>query len=116
MPPLSPTRRWLALLALALGGFGIGATEFVAMGLLPDLARDLLPGLAAADPEQAIARSGWLISAYALGVVVGTAIINAVANVLDPKGGVTADPAQAVATLVSGLAQGVRSARLAAAE
>jgi len=39
-----------------------------------------------------------------------------VANVLDPKGGVTADPAQAVATLVSGLAQGVRSARLAAAE
>ena len=58
MPPLSPTRRWLALLALALGGFGIGATEFVAMGLLPDLARDLLPGLAAADPEQAIAALG----------------------------------------------------------
>ena len=52
MPPLSPARRWWALLALALGGFGIGATEFVAMGLLPDLARDLLPGLAAAEPEQ----------------------------------------------------------------
>ena len=77
MPPLSPTRRWLALLALALGGFGIGATEFVAMGLLPDLARDLLPGLTAADPEQAIARSGWLISAYALGVVVGAPVFAA---------------------------------------
>jgi tryptophan synthase alpha chain len=50
------------------------------------------------------------------GVVVGTAIVNAVANVIDPKGGLTTDPAEAVATLVSGLAQGVRSARLAAAE
>ncbi|RWG63073.1 MAG: tryptophan synthase subunit alpha [Mesorhizobium sp.] len=47
---------------------------------------------------------------------VGTAIVNAVANVLGPKGEKTADPAEAVATLVSGLAQGVRSARLAAAE
>ncbi|RUV12188.1 tryptophan synthase subunit alpha, partial [Mesorhizobium sp. M1A.F.Ca.IN.022.04.1.1] len=44
------------------------------------------------------------------------AIVNAVANVLGPKGEKTADPAEAVATLVSGLAQGVRSARLAAAE
>ncbi|MBU0583881.1 MAG: tryptophan synthase subunit alpha [Alphaproteobacteria bacterium] len=56
------------------------------------------------------------IGASADGVVVGTAIVNAVANVLDPKGGMTADPAEAVATLVSGLAQGVRSARLAPAE
>ncbi len=39
---LTPARTRLALLALALGGFGIGATEFVAMGLLPDIARDLL--------------------------------------------------------------------------
>ena len=57
-----------------------------------------------------------IIGAYADGVVVGTAIVNAVANVLGPKGEKTADPAEAVATLVSGLAQGVRSARLAAAE
>jgi tryptophan synthase alpha chain len=57
-----------------------------------------------------------IIGANADGVVVGTAIVNAVANVLGPKGEKTADPAQAVATLVSGLAQGVRSARLAAAE
>ena len=56
------------------------------------------------------------IGASADGVVVGTAIVNAVANVLDPKGGMTADPAEAVATLVSGLAQGVRAARLAPAE
>jgi len=57
-----------------------------------------------------------VIGANADGVVVGTAIVNAVANVLGPKGEKTADPAEAVATLVSGLAQGVRLARLAAAE
>ncbi|MBZ9723947.1 tryptophan synthase subunit alpha [Mesorhizobium sp. CO1-1-11] len=57
-----------------------------------------------------------VIGANADGVVVGTAIVNAVANVLGPNGEKTADPAEAVATLVSGLAQGVRSARLAAAE
>lgn len=56
------------------------------------------------------------IGASADGVVVGTAIVNAVANVLGPTGEKTADPAEAVATLVSGLAQGVRQARLAAAE
>jgi tryptophan synthase alpha chain len=56
------------------------------------------------------------IGSSADGVVVGTAIVNAIANVLGPKGNVTADPAEAVATLVSGLAAGVRSARLAAAE
>ncbi|TGQ38636.1 MULTISPECIES: tryptophan synthase subunit alpha [unclassified Mesorhizobium] len=57
-----------------------------------------------------------IIGASADGVVVGTAIVNAVANVLGPKGEKTADPAEAVATLVSGLSQGVRAARLAAAE
>ncbi|MGN6146120.1 MAG: tryptophan synthase subunit alpha [Mesorhizobium sp.] len=57
-----------------------------------------------------------LIGASADGVVVGTAIVNAVANVLGPKGEKVADPAEAVATLVGGLAQGVRQARLAAAE
>ncbi|MER9891089.1 tryptophan synthase subunit alpha [Mesorhizobium sp. M0119] len=56
------------------------------------------------------------IGASADGVVVGTAIVHAVANVLGPKGEKTADPAEAVATLVSGLSQGVRAARLAAAE
>jgi tryptophan synthase alpha chain len=57
-----------------------------------------------------------MIGASADGVVVGTAIVNAVANVLGPKGEKTADPAEAVATLVAGLAAGVRAARLAPAE
>lgn len=57
-----------------------------------------------------------VIGAAADGVVVGTAIVNAVANVLGPKGEKTADPAEAVATLVSGLASGVHAARLAAAQ
>ena len=79
-PPLlglSPTRTRSALLALALGGFGIGATEFVAMGLLPQIAQDLLPQLWAERADDAIARSGILISAYALGVVVGAPTIAA---------------------------------------
>lgn len=71
MVTLTPLRRWCALLALALGGFAIGATEFVAMGLLPDLAADLLPDLYGRSSTQGIARAGWMISAYALGVVVG---------------------------------------------
>lgn len=62
------------------------------------------------------AKQARVIGANADGVVVGTAIVNAVANVLGPKGEKTADPAEAVATLVSGLSQGVRAARLAAAE
>jgi DHA1 family inner membrane transport protein len=74
---LSPARIRLALLALALGGFGIGATEFVVMGLLPNLAQDLLPGLYAHSPTAANAQAGWLISAYALGVVVGAPTIAA---------------------------------------
>jgi MFS transporter, DHA1 family, inner membrane transport protein len=78
-PHLSPARARLALLALALGGFGIGSTEFVVMGLLPDIAADLLPALDAADHEQAVAQTGWLISAYALGVVVGAPTIAALA-------------------------------------
>jgi tryptophan synthase alpha chain len=53
------------------------------------------------------------IGASADGVVVGTAIVNAVANVIDAEGRPTADPAEAVATLVEGLAHGVRRARLA---
>src|SRR5690349_4293974 len=76
---LSPTRVRLALLALALGGFGIGSTEFVAMGLLPEIGRDLLPALAASSPDDANAQAGWIISAYALGVVVGAPTIAAVA-------------------------------------
>ncbi|MFD5864709.1 MFS transporter [Agromyces sp. NPDC127015] len=52
----------LGLIALAIGGFGIGLTEFVIMGLLPEVAADFGVSEAAA---------GWLISGYALAVVVG---------------------------------------------
>lgn len=64
-----------ALLSLAVGSFGIGMTEFVVMGLLPNIAQDLLPPQWAANPEDAIAQAGWLISLYALGVVVGAPTI-----------------------------------------
>ncbi|MCL6732639.1 MFS transporter [Streptomyces neyagawaensis] len=58
----------LALLALAVGAFGIGTTEFVMMGLLPDVAADLGVSIPAA---------GHLVSAYALGVVVGAPLLAA---------------------------------------
>lgn len=79
MKNLSPARTRLALLALALGGFGIGSTEFVVLGLLPNIAHDLLPTLYARSPEAANAQAGWLASAYALGVVVGAPTIAAFA-------------------------------------
>lgn len=63
------------LLSLAIGSFGIGMTEFVVMGLLPDIAVDLLPAVWAASPEDALSRAGWLISLYALGVVIGAPTI-----------------------------------------
>lgn len=56
----------LVLLALATGGFAIGTTEFVSMGLLPQLAR----GVGASIPA-----TGHAISAYAVGVVVGAPAI-----------------------------------------
>jgi DHA1 family inner membrane transport protein len=49
------------------------------MGLLPNITADLLPALDASDHEAAIAQTGWLISAYALGVVVGAPTIAALA-------------------------------------
>lgn len=66
-----------ALLSLAIGSFGIGMTEFVVMGLLPEIAADLHPIAWAASPEDAIAGAGWLITLYALGVVVGAPTIAA---------------------------------------
>ncbi|GGB38063.1 putative permease of the major facilitator superfamily protein [Microbacterium aerolatum] len=65
----------MALLSLAIGSFGIGMTEFVVMGLLPDIARDLRPELWAASPEEAIGQTGVLVSLYALGVVIGAPTI-----------------------------------------
>jgi DHA1 family inner membrane transport protein len=50
-------------------------TEFVIMGLLPNIASDLLPALSAASQEDALSQAGWLISLYALGVVIGAPTI-----------------------------------------
>lgn len=72
---LTPGRRLAALFTLALGGFGIGTTEFATMGILPLVAADLVPGFAA-DPAVGIARAGWVITAYALGVVVGAPLVS----------------------------------------
>jgi DHA1 family inner membrane transport protein len=73
----APPRPRRALLALAIGSFGIGMTEFVVMGLLPEIARELLPGAWATSQEDAIASAGWLITLYALGVVIGAPTIAA---------------------------------------
>lgn len=64
------------LIALALGGFGIGLTEFVIMGLLPEVAADFAVSEAAA---------GWFISGYALAVVVGALVLTAVVSRFDRK-------------------------------
>ncbi|SCF21034.1 MFS transporter, DHA1 family, arabinose polymer transporter [Micromonospora chokoriensis] len=74
-----------ALAALALGGVAIGLTEFVAMGLLPDIARGLLPQEYARSSSDAVARAGWMITAYALGVVVGAPLIAALSARLPRK-------------------------------
>ncbi|MAF90938.1 MAG: MFS transporter [Bdellovibrionaceae bacterium] len=55
-----------SLFSLAIGGFAIGLTEFVIMGMLPDVASDL---------SISITQAGNLISMYALGVVVGAPIL-----------------------------------------
>ena len=54
------------ILPLTLGGLGIGTTEFVMMGMLPDVARDF---------SISIPEAGHLISAYALGVVIGAPLL-----------------------------------------
>ncbi len=77
MTGLTPAQRYSALLALSLGGFAIGLTEFVAMGLLPNIAHDLLPAQYAASTSHAVAHAGWMISVYALGVVVGAPLFAA---------------------------------------
>ena len=61
-----PTHFGLAMVALAIGGFAIGTTEFVTMGLLPQIA----DGVGVSIPS-----AGHLISAYALGVVVGAPVL-----------------------------------------
>ncbi|PYE29307.1 DHA1 family inner membrane transport protein [Rhizobium sp. PP-CC-3A-592] len=72
--PSHPVARFggvsMAEVALAVGGFGIGTGEFAIMGLLPQVAEDL---------TVSVPRAGIVISAYALGVVVGAPLIAVVA-------------------------------------
>jgi DHA1 family inner membrane transport protein len=58
-----------AELSLAIGGFALGTGEFAAMGLLPNVARDI---------DVSIPMAGHMISAYALGVVIGAPLLAAI--------------------------------------
>ncbi|MCT1557724.1 MFS transporter [Helcobacillus massiliensis] len=81
MPPrsyatLTPAGRRFALFAIAIGGFGIGTSEFISMGLLPDIARSLLAPFYAQNPDAATAKAGIAVSAYAAGVVIGAPVLS----------------------------------------
>ncbi|SFB66352.1 MFS transporter, DHA1 family, arabinose polymer transporter [Flagellimonas taeanensis] len=65
-----------ALLSLAIGGFGIGLTEFVIMGILPNIADSM---------DISISTSGHFIAIYALGVVIGAPFMARLTNTLTPK-------------------------------
>ncbi len=65
-----------SLLSLALGGLTIGITEFVMMGILPDIAANL---------NVSIPVAGHLISAYALGVVIGAPLLVIITRNYPPK-------------------------------
>ncbi|AMM32388.1 MFS transporter [Sinomonas atrocyanea] len=73
---LAPKPLFWAMLALGLGGFAIGTVEFATMGLLKEIER----GLAISTPQ-----AGQLISAYALGVVVGAPLLAAIGARLPRK-------------------------------
>ncbi|WP_051684444.1 MFS transporter [Blastococcus sp. URHD0036] len=77
--PSLPSRRRVvaAIVALAVGGFAIGTAEFVTMGLLPEIAE----GIGVDIPS-----AGHLVSAYALGVVVGAPVIAALGARLPRRG------------------------------
>ncbi|MCI3931756.1 MULTISPECIES: MFS transporter [unclassified Streptomyces] len=66
----------LALLALAIGAFGIGTTEFVIMGLLPEVAGDF---------DVSIPTAGFLVTGYALGVVLGAPLMTALGTRISRK-------------------------------
>ena len=66
----------LALLALAIGAFGIGTTEFVIMGLLPQVAG----GLGVSIPT-----AGYLVTGYALGVMFGAPLMTVLGTKVSRK-------------------------------
>jgi DHA1 family inner membrane transport protein len=94
-----------ATVALGMGGFAIGTTEFVTMGLLPEVAQ----GVSVSIPQ-----AGHVISAYALGVVVGAPLIAVFGARLPRRGLIVALMAAfAVANAGSALAQGFDQLTLA---
>lgn len=64
------------LFPLALGGLAIGTTEFIIMGLLPDVSNSL---------NVSIPIAGHLISAYAVGVIIGAPVLVALSAKFPPK-------------------------------
>jgi len=66
----------LPLLALAMGAFGIGVTEFAPMGMLPGIASDLGVSIPAA---------GLLVSAYAMGVLIGAPLMTLTTGRIDRR-------------------------------
>ncbi len=66
----------LPVLALAIGAFGIGVTEFAPMGMLPDIASDLGVSIPAA---------GLLVSAYAMGVLIGAPLMTLATGRVDRR-------------------------------
>ena len=66
VPSVTARHFGLAVLALAMGGFAIGTTEFVTMGLLPQISSGV---------DVSIPTGGHVISAYAVGVVVGAPVL-----------------------------------------
>ncbi|MGW2895119.1 MFS transporter [Streptomyces sp. NPDC001212] len=66
----------LALLALAIGAFGIGTTEFVIMGLLPQVGADL---------GVSVPTAGFLVTGYALGVMIGAPIMTVLGTRISRK-------------------------------
>ena len=74
--PISRGRYTLILAALTLGGFAIGTSEFAGMGLMPNMAAEL----GVSEPQV-----GHLISAYALGVVVGAPLLAVLGGAMKRK-------------------------------
>ncbi|MGI8665479.1 MAG: MFS transporter [Jatrophihabitans sp.] len=101
-PTRQPARHaHLAIFALAIGGFAIGTGEFVSMGLLPNIAG----GVAVSIPQ-----AGHVISAYAIGVMIGAPLIAAVGAKLPRKRLLWALMAAfALGNLASALAPGYHS-------
>ncbi|WP_213949559.1 MFS transporter [Luteibacter sp. dw_328] len=73
---MNPSPSRLPLLALAVAAFAIGTTEFVIMGLLPEVATDL---------KVSIPSAGMLVSGYALGVAVGAPLLAAFTAKMERK-------------------------------